>query len=607
MEHLPALAIVMPLVAATAIMAVAPLTTWRLRDAAGIAAAAAAVVLTVWLTTSGGLVVSWMGGWQPVRGLAIGIGLAVDPLGAGIAALAAVLTTAALVYSWRYFEAIGALYHTLMLLFLGGMIGFSLTGDLFNLFVFFELLTTAAYALTAYRIEREAPLQGSLNFAVTNTIGAFLLLHGIALLYGHTGALNLAEIGRELAGNGPDLVLIASFVLVSAGLLTKAAIVPFHFWLADAHSVAPSPVSVLLSGVMIELGLYGWVRIYWTVFAVPFADHVATLRPILVALGVATAVLAGGFALLQHNVKRLLAYSSISHSGLILTGIGLLDAEGLAGAGLYTLAHGAIKGALFLLVGILLHRHGTVDEVELYGRGRRQPLTGVLVVLAALGLAGLPPFGTTLGKQLVEEAAAGHGLGVPVTVAFVAASALTAGAVLRVAGRVFLGIGPTRAAAEDMTEDEEEPETSPEGGRRRTPVVMVAPVVALLALAVVVGTVPDIGRTAEAGARLATDTAVYAAAVLDGATGDLPEVASAPVLSVSSVALGGLAALLAVAVALLGLGGERLPTAVRRLGAFAIRAVGPARQLQSGQVGDYVAWMTFGVAVLGVSFLVALS
>ncbi len=174
--------------------------------------------------------------------------------------------TASMVFAWRYFTEIGTYFHVLMLTFLAGMTGFCLTGDVFDLFVWFELMGVSAYALTAYRPEERGPLQGALNFAITNSVGAYLSLSGIALVYARTGALNMAQISAFVSSHPPDGLVVIGFLLVITGLLVKGAIVPFHFWLADAHAVAPTPVCVLFSGVMVELGLYGIARMYWSVF-----------------------------------------------------------------------------------------------------------------------------------------------------------------------------------------------------------------------------------------------------------------------------------------------------------------------------------------------------
>src|SRR5581483_5711436 len=214
--------------------------------------------------------------------------LLVRRLGAAISALAGLLMTAALIFSWRYFESVGTLYHVLMLVFLTGMCGLGLTGDFFNLFVFFELMNTAGFALCGYKIEDAGSLQGALNFAVTNTIGAFAVLVGLSMLYARTGALNLAQMGRALSENPPDSLVIAALVMLSCGFLIKAAVVPFHFWLADAHAVAPTPVCVLFSGVMTELGLFAAARVFWTVMAGPFAAHRPALTGLWLTVGVLT-------------------------------------------------------------------------------------------------------------------------------------------------------------------------------------------------------------------------------------------------------------------------------------------------------------------------------
>ena len=355
----------MPLLAAAAISAAGPLLgkTRRILDAVaiGVAASVAVMLMIIMVRTAGGDQVYWFAGFRPARGIAIGIDFEVGPLSAGLASLAAVLVTAAMTFSWRYFERVATYYHALMLIFLAGMTGFCLTGDIFDLFVWFELMGVAAYALTAYRPEERGPLQGALNFAITNSVGAYLSLSGIGLIYGRTGALNMAQIGAYIGRHPPDGLVAVAFLLIISGLLIKSAIVPFHFWLADAHAVAPTPVCVLFSGVMVELGLYGIARVYWSMFGQALG-HRAAISHLFLALGVLTAVVGALFCFRERHIKRLLAFSTISHAGIFLAGIALLTPLGLAGTAIYVAGHGLVKAALFLCVGIVLHRLGSVNE-----------------------------------------------------------------------------------------------------------------------------------------------------------------------------------------------------------------------------------------------------
>ena len=373
-DQLPALAVAVPLLAAAVLSALNRLLRPRRRildSAAIITGAAVAVMLaTLVFRTFHGDQVYWFAGFKPAHGIAIGIDFAVGPLSAGLACLAALLVTAAMVFSWRYFEEISTYYHALMLTFLAGMTGFCLTGDIFDLFVWFEVMGVSAYALTAYRPEERGPIQGALNFAITNSVGAYLSLSGIAVIYGRTGALNMAQIGRAIAGHRPDGLVVVAFLLIITGLLIKSSIVPFHFWLADAHAVAPTPVCVLFSGVMVELGLYGIARVYWSVFG-DALGHRDVITHTFVALGLLTAVVGALFCFRERHLKRLLAFSTISHAGMFLAGFALLTPLGLAGVAVYVVGHGLLKAALFMCVGIVLHRLGSVNESWLHGRGRR--------------------------------------------------------------------------------------------------------------------------------------------------------------------------------------------------------------------------------------------
>jgi multicomponent Na+:H+ antiporter subunit D len=605
-DRLAPLAVAVPLLAAALVAATATLHLRRPVEVVATIAAAAAAGLAATLTvvSAGGWLVHWFGGWEPEEGIALGIDFAVDPLGAGLAALAAFLVAWTFVFGWHYFDDVGqVLFHSLMLVFLAAMVGFALTGDLFNLFVFFELVTVPAIVLTGYMNEEEGPLQGEINFAVTNTLGAFLVLTGIALLYGRTGALNLAQIGESLAGHEPDGLVVVSFVLLLSGFFVKAAIVPFHFWLADAYTVAPTPICVLFSGVMSELGIYAVARVYWTVFSGPFAAHEQLVRDVLLGAGTATALVGGVMALEQHNVKRLLAFATVAHVGLLLIGVGLLSADALAGAAVWIGADGLVRGALFMCAGILVQRLGAVDDVELRGLGRRLPFTGVLFFLGALALATLPPFGTFLGKSLVEGAAMKQGYGwVPLL--FLVSSALVAGAVLRAAGVIFLGLGPPgeeTAGGKRRAREEEAGEPAPRD-RGRIRLFFLLPPAVLLATALALGLVPNLPGHAVAAAEGFQDREAYAAAVLHGSE---PAAAQLPTAGATwtdaALSFGATAA--ACAVALAALVRHRLsPGLRRRAGVLREWVLGRPLAWHSGHVGDYVAWLTFGTAAFGAVF-----
>jgi multicomponent Na+:H+ antiporter subunit D len=603
MDQLYALSVTVPLLAAAALLATRPLFTGhrRVPELAAIAVSASVAVMLLFLVirTSGADSTYWFAGFRPVRGVAIGIDFAAGPLSAGLACLGAVLMTASMVFSWRYFPQVGGYFPVLMLTFLAGMTGFCLTGDVFDLFVWFELMGVSAYALTAYRPEERGPIQGALNFAITNSVGAYLSLTGIALIYGRTGALNMAQIADYVNRHPPSGLVIIAFVLIIAGLLVKGAIVPFHFWLADAHAVAPTPVCVLFSGVMVELGLYGIARMYWSVFGTALG-HRDAISHVFLALGVLTAIVGALYCFRERHIKRLLAFSTISHAGMFLAGFALLTPLGLAGASVYVIGHAFVKGALFLGAGIILHRLRSVNESWLHGRGVRLRITGVIFTAAGLGLADLPPFGTFLGKGWIDDSAA-----VPwLTAIFLICSILAAGAVLRVAGGVFYGLGDPPGEDPRMAAEANEETGETDEGRQRVPLTMLVPAAVLVVLALAAGVaamVPRIGTGLEMAAARFTDQHAYIATVLHGArvTRGVPVYPVAPAdVTISSVVAAVCAALGAAALALVALYWRRLPVLRRGYEPGAGLTV-IIRRFQSGVINDYVTWLVAGIAALG--------
>jgi len=359
---------------------------------------------------------------------------------------------------------------------------------------------------------------------------------------------------------------------------------------------------MLLSGAMVELGIFFIARVYWTVFAGPLELHGAGVRDVLVGLGVATALVGAAMCFLQRHLKRLLAYSTISHAGVMLAGVALLDPHSLAGVANLVLAHGLLKGGLFLICGIVLVELRHIDELEVHGAGRRLPGTGVLWLLGTVGLIGIPPLGVFLAHQLLDEGARAHGFGWLAAVGAVA-SGVCAGAMLRAGARIFLGWG----AEEDHLLTPEPDEDAPERDVSLRLMATVAGVAIVLGL--VAPLVPGLEARTQLAAERFADTSAYRAAVLHGAAhGDLAAHLSFSVLSVDTAsALYGLAALaIAAATAAFGLWHRRLPGGLRRAGA---RTLWPpatvVRDAHSGIVGDYLLWLSAGT--LAVAALWALT
>jgi multicomponent Na+:H+ antiporter subunit D len=576
-------AVLLPLGVALWLLAIAHWLPPRIADWTAVAVAAAVALLCAWLARAGltGPVVQWFGDWTPASsgrpGVVLGISFVADPASAAVAAFAALLFAAALVFAWSRFDDTRSHFQVLMLLFLAAIVGFCLTADLFNLFVWFELMSIAAFALTAYPLGKSS-LEGAFNFIITNALASFWMLAGVGLLYARTGTLDMATMGRAVAQLHHDPVLLGGFCLVSVALLTKAAILPLHLWLSDAHAVAPTPVSVVFSGVMVSLGLFGLAKLVAQVF-LPSAELTALVHGLLCWLGVATALIAGLMTWAQRHLKRLLAFSTIAHMGVMLIGLSAATPAGFAALLLYLFGHGLVKSVLFMVAGILLALCASADELALYRRGRTRVPAGVAMIGAALLLAGLP-IGLLHGADQLITASQPSTL---VRVATVLATSLTGAAVLRAAARIFLGWSGA-PGAEITAPTEREHEKS-----QASLWLMLAPCFVLLALALL----PE---------RMLAPFLGQAAAGLFAPLHPSALQLSPPALPHES-ALEQFTPLILAAVLVGAALARRRSTAplARALVGIETGAFRVLQYVHSGLVADYVAWMVVGLAVFGIA------
>ncbi len=411
------------------------LAAWRFPRAqalAALAAAAACLLATVGLfeRVAEEPVRYAVAGW-PER---LGIVLVADPLSVWMLALTASLVLCAT--AWHYGQVLAGrdldpMYPLGFPLLLQALNGLFLTGDLFNFYVFFELVAISSYLVVAHG--RHHALEAAWKYALQSAVGSTLLLLGIALVYGQTGALSLGEIAARL--DGPAL-RAAPFLL--AAFLLKGAIFPFHWWQPDAHAAATTAGSVLLAGLLIKVGIYGILRV-GPLFLGP------ELRPLLLGLGGAAILFGGVAAFRQADAKRLLGFSSISQLGFVLVGVGVGGAGGVAAALFFVLHHSLAKALLFLVTGALADRVGSTRIDDLALRARPEPWLAAAYLLAVLSLAGLPPTPGFVAKVALVREAVAVGAVVP-TALVLTGGVATLGYGLRAFSRLFWATGPDAVA-----------------------------------------------------------------------------------------------------------------------------------------------------------------
>ncbi|MEM4416886.1 MAG: NADH-quinone oxidoreductase subunit L [Nitrososphaerota archaeon] len=373
--------------------------------------------------------------WVPSLGL--NVGFVLDSLSYPFALLMALMGFLASIYSHKYMEREHATeaYFTLLQLFNAGMLGVVLVSNLFLFYIFWELMLIPSYALIAYWGTGNPRLISFKYFIFTHA-GALALLIGIAWLAALFGNLNIYELAQLAAPQAQTLrtTLVTISVLIFIGAAIKMAIFPFHTWLPDAHAEAPTPISVLLSGVMIKSGVYAFARLILGIL--PF-----TLQEIgfwVAILSVVSMVWGGLMALTQNDVKRLLAYSSISQMGYIVFGLSTGTVAGLQGGLFHILNHGFAKGLLFMSAGVIIHELNERDLRRLGGLARRMPLTAIAMLLGGLSIAGTPPLGGFMSEWMIFTGGVDAGWVYLVAVG-VLATAITAGYYLRMVRAIFFG------------------------------------------------------------------------------------------------------------------------------------------------------------------------
>jgi len=335
-----------------------------------------------------------IGGFKPP----FGINLVVSPLSlffAGIIALVGFLVS---IYSVKYIkEGARNNYHMLFLLLLTGSIGVVLTGDIFNIFVFFEILCISSYALVAYNRDKNG-VESGIKYLIQGSVGSAFILIGIGLLYGLFGSLNMADIANQIHSVNSPLLFLALFLFIT-GFGVEASIFPLNAWLPDAYSSAPSSISAVLSGFASKVGIYAVIRFIWTIFGASSILH------FLAGLGLLTLLIGELSAFKQRDVKRLLAYSSIAQIGLILFAISIGTQGGISGGLFQVLNHAFSKALLFMAVGYMTMKVGSNDLQDLKGIGRQMPITVFCFLLGTLSLIGFPPFLGFASKFIIIKSA----------------------------------------------------------------------------------------------------------------------------------------------------------------------------------------------------------
>jgi multicomponent Na+:H+ antiporter subunit D len=355
-----------------------------------------------------------LGGWSPTDGIPIAIYLVLDGLSAFLLLIVNLIGLLAAFYAISYIKRYTATnnFYALLSLMIAGMNGVVLTGDMFNMYVFLEIAVIASYALVAFGIEK-TELEASFKYQVLGGIASLLILMAIGMLYWRTGTLNLADISGIIRQGDSNVFLTFTQVLLISGFGLKAAMIPFHAWLPDAHSSAPAPISAMLSGVLIKaVGIYALLRLFFNMFLLTYE-----ISLVITVIGTLSMVIGVFLAIGQWDLKRLLAYHSISQMGYVVIGVGMgmlvmvqggdrsVAALAIAGGLFHMINHAVFKGLLFLNAGAIEYVTGTRNLKMMGGLFKSLPITSTTSLGASLSISGIPPFNGFFSKLIIIVAA----------------------------------------------------------------------------------------------------------------------------------------------------------------------------------------------------------
>lgn len=390
LAHLPVLQVIVPLMAAPLCMLLRRVQLVWLFSlfVSGIAFFISFLLLQQ--VMSSGTIVYELGGWEAPWGIEYRI----DKLNAFLLLIISTISTVVLFAAQISIEKEipqdkQSLFYILYLLSLTGMLGIVATGDAFNVFVFLEISSLSAYALIALGNDKRA-LWASYQYLIMGTIGATFILIGIGLMYQMTGTLNMEDLSKRLPEVAQTRTVFTSFAFVIVGICLKLAMFPLHLWLPNAYAYAPSIVTAFFAATATKVAIYLLIRFTYSVFGLSFSFTTLPLQILFMGLGLLGIFVASTAAIYQMNVKLLFAYSSIAQIGYMIVGFSISSVTGLTATLLHLFNHALMKGALFLALGAIIYRVGSVQLNQFQGLGRQMPLTMAAIVIGGLSLIGVP-------------------------------------------------------------------------------------------------------------------------------------------------------------------------------------------------------------------------